>query len=121
MQKHNYYWDCMEKLLEKSEKNINEVQVQFDLYQKECFPERSAHFFCLELNGECGELANLEKKDWKGRKIEHERFEYEAADVFIALMNYCNSRGVNLGSAVAEKLRTIEKKRLELKAEGLEY
>ena len=104
-----------------AETGLSEVQKQFDSYQKQFFPERSPEFFCLELNGEAGELANIEKKQWKGREIPHERFEDEAADVAIALMNYANSRSVDLGKAVKTKLLKIEKKRLELKAKGPEY
>lgn len=87
------------------------VQEGFDAYQRACFTERPSEFFALELNGEAGELANLEKKAWKGKEIPADRFEDEAADVFIALMNYCNARGINLGEAVAEKVRTIEERR----------
>jgi hypothetical protein len=36
-------------------------------------------------------------------------------------MNYANSRSIDLGKAVKEKLLKIEKKRLELKADGLEF
>ncbi|MDA3843512.1 MAG: hypothetical protein PF588_03970 [Candidatus Kapabacteria bacterium] len=104
-----------------AEKGLSEVQKEFDHYQKKFFPERSPEFFCLELNGEAGELANIEKKQWKGRVILQERFEDEAADVAIALMNYANSRSIDLGKAVKEKLLKIEKKRLELKADGLEF
>ncbi|MCK5740661.1 MAG: hypothetical protein KAH48_00475 [Chlorobi bacterium] len=104
-----------------TEKGLSEVQKQFDHYQKKFFAERSPEFFCLELNGEAGELANIEKKQWKGREIPQDRFEDEAADVAIALMNYANSRGIDLGKAVKAKLLKIEKMRLELKAEGREY
>lgn len=100
---------------------IASVQTEFDKYQKECFVERTPEFFCLELNGEAGELANLEKKAWKGKKIEHERFEDEAADVLIALMNYTNARGIDLGEAVAAKLVKIETKRIELLEQGESY
>lgn len=37
----------------------------------------------------------------------------EAADVFIALMNYCNTRGVHLENAVQNKLTRVENMRLE--------
>jgi len=93
----------------------------FDLYQNEYFTPRKSEFFCLELNGEAGELANLEKKSWKGKDIPKERFEDEAADVFIALMNYCNSRGIDIGTAVQNKLRIIEQKRAELAQKGELY
>lgn len=90
---------------------IRVLQSEFDRYQREGFPERGPHFFALELNGEAGELANFEKKDWKGLAIDPADFADEAADVFIALMNYANARGVDLASAVKEKMKRIESKR----------
>lgn len=104
-----------------SKENLEEIQKQFDIYQKQNFPERSPEFFCLELNGEAGELANLEKKKWKGKNIDLNDLADEAADVLIALMNYSNSRGINLGDAVAKKLIKIEEKRVFLKDKGEEY
>jgi len=111
----------MNNLLEKVESNLPEVQSLFDNYQNEFFPKRSPEFFCLELNGEAGELANLEKKQWKGREIKLEDMADEAADVFIALINYCNSRKIDLGSSVSKKLRKIEEKRIELAKEGKHF
>ena len=84
------------------------IQQAFDLYQKECFITRPPEFFCLELCGEAGELANLEKKRWKGALQDDAKTADEAADVLIALMNFCNARGVNLAEAVAGKLTRIE-------------
>ncbi len=109
------------ELIEIIENSVTNVQIKFDDYQKECFTQRTPEFFCLELNGEAGELANLEKKAWKGKEIEKERFEDEAADVLIALMNYCNSKSINLGKATKDKLTRIEKKRSKLIAEGQNY
>jgi NTP pyrophosphatase (non-canonical NTP hydrolase) len=100
---------------------ISQIQNQFDDYQNKNFPERSPEFFCLELNGEAGELANIEKKKWKGKDISHAHFEDEAADVFIALMNYSNARKIDLGKAVLEKLKKIDEKMLNLKSQGLSY
>ncbi|MCO5249998.1 MAG: hypothetical protein M9949_01080 [Candidatus Kapabacteria bacterium] len=100
---------------------LERVQLGFDDYQKECFISRPSEFFCLELNGEAGELANIEKKAWKGKEIPHEQFESEVADVLIALMNYCNAKGVNLGQAVSDKLKLIEEKRYVLKQNNEEY
>ncbi len=100
---------------------ISAVQDNFNSYQQKFFTARTPEFFCLELNGEAGELANLEKKKWKGREVEQERFEDEAADVFIALMNYSNARNINLGKAVYSKLQAIEQKRCELEAKGESY
>ncbi len=90
---------------------LGAIQRGFDAYQRACFPERPSEFFALELAGETGELANCEKKAWKGRTVAPERFEDEAADVFIALMNYCNARGIDLGRAVECKLIEIERRR----------
>lgn len=89
------------------------IQESFQQYQTAGFPERPPEFFALELTGEAGELANLEKKAWKGKHIPEERFCDEAADVLIALMNYANARGVNLAEAVEQKLEIIEKRRTE--------
>jgi NTP pyrophosphatase (non-canonical NTP hydrolase) len=104
-----------------SEEKLEVIQNYFDDYQKRFFGERTGEFFCLELNGEAGELANLEKKKWKGKDIEMTDLADEAADVFIALMNYSNARGIDLGSAVKRKLERIEKKRLKLANEGIDY
>lgn len=101
--------------------SLGGVQGHFDTYQKECFTARPPEFFCLELCGEAGELANLEKKLWKGKDIAPEMVADEAADVLIALMNYANARGINLGYAVQAKLERIEKKRAALQAQGEQY
>ena len=106
---------------EKVKYSLNLSLNLFDDYQKKCFTKRKPEFFCLELNGEAGELANLEKKLWKGKNIEPALLEDEAADVFIALMNYCNSRKINIGKAVEEKLEKIEKKRATLEKAGEKY
>ena len=103
------------------EQELSEIQSLFNEYQNENFPERSPEFFCLELNGEAGELANAEKKRWKGKIVDESVYNDEAADVLIALMNYSNARGVNLGKAVRKKLKKIEKKRKELERQGKEY
>ncbi len=100
---------------------LNELQGLFHAYQESSFPRRSSEFFCLELCGEAGELANLEKKKWKGKNISQERVADEAADVFIALMNYCNAGGVALGDSVRSKLQRIEEKRAELAHRGEAY
>ena len=88
--------------------NVVSVQKAFDAYQNTCFVARPPEFFCLELCGEAGELANLEKKLWKGANIAMDRVNDEAADVFISLMNYANARGIDLASAVADKLSRIK-------------
>lgn len=101
--------------------NLKKVQFDFNDYQNAFFKAKPAEFFCLELNGEAGELANLEKKVWKGNKIDKELLEDEAADVFISLMNYSNARRINLAEAVKKKLRKIEEKRSSLAKMGEIY
>jgi NTP pyrophosphatase (non-canonical NTP hydrolase) len=91
---------------------ISPVQHAFDAYQRECFIERPGEFFSLELCGEAGELANLEKKRWKGADIPSERLADEAADVLIALMNYANARNIDLAAAVCSKLSRIAPTRI---------
>jgi NTP pyrophosphatase (non-canonical NTP hydrolase) len=109
------------QLLNGLQSKISSIQDGFDAYQNQCFDSRSSEFFCLELNGEAGELANLEKKTWKGKQIPVERFEDEAADVMIALFNYSNAKKIDLGKAVFEKLNKIEKNRIELLINGEKY
>ncbi len=104
-----------------SQSHLADLQELFRVYQEAAFPSRSPEFFCLELCGEAGELANLEKKRWKGKDIAQERLGDEAADVFIALMNYSNARGIDLGEAVRAKLLRIEEKRQELSLRGEHY
>lgn len=110
-----------ENLGKNLKEDLKKIQSDFDDYQNKCFAPKTSPFFCLELNGEAGELANLEKKDWKGKSIAFERFEDEAADVFIALVNYCNTKGIDLGKSVSEKLEKIESKRLEMLKNGEKY
>lgn len=92
---------------------LAQTQESFLDYQLRAFGQRSASFFALELAGECGELANLEKKLWRdpARMIDAQQLSDEAADVFIALMNYCNARGIELQDAVRNKLTRIEERR----------
>jgi NTP pyrophosphatase (non-canonical NTP hydrolase) len=108
-------------LIEAVEELFPAIQREFDRYQLAFFPARTPEFFCLELCGEAGELANLEKKRWKGKDIDDNRIADEAADVFIALCNYANARGVNLAAAVGDKLRHIEARRRELVLQGEEF
>lgn len=112
--------DALRALLDRVAQ-LRTVQVGFDSYQKAGFPVRPPEFFALELAGETGELANLEKKAWKGRDVDAARFEDEAADVFIALMNYTNARGIDLGAAVSTKLWWIEDQRRERAKRGEHY
>jgi len=101
--------------------NLSSIQKEFNEYQSTYFPKRSSRFFALELCGEAGELANLEKKDWRrddnpeAPKMLEEDYAKEASDVFIALMNYCNEKEIDLADAVKEKLKIIEQRRIERK------
>lgn len=100
---------------------LERIQKGFDIYQKGYFKQKSSEFFCLELNGEAGELANYEKKQWKGDLIDISNFEDEAADVFIALMNYANEKNINISEAVQKKLNKIELKRQKLSKQNKQY
>ncbi|MCX7880507.1 MAG: hypothetical protein N2517_07580 [Ignavibacteria bacterium] len=113
--------EIFDKLLTSISTCLPEIQKHFQTYQIQFFPARTPEFFCLELNGEAGELANSEKKIWKGKKIPLEVLEDESADVFIALLNYVNARNLNLTNALLKKLKWIEEKRLELEAQGQAY
>lgn len=90
---------------------LRTLQAEFRRYQKAAFPVRPPRFFALELAGETGELANLEKKAWKGRQVDDAELADEAADVCIALLNFANSRGIDLAAAVEAKMRRIDKRR----------
>lgn len=97
------------------------VQSRFHAYQMAKFPSRPPEFFSLELCGEAGELANLEKKKWKGKTISNDALSDEVADVCIALMNYANARGIDLAAALTLKLRRIEERRQTLEERGEAY
>lgn len=93
---------------------LKKTQDSFLNYQLRAFGQRSASFFALELAGECGELANLEKKIWRDPVhcgVADQSLADEAADVFIALMNYCNARNIPLEQSVVSKLARIEERR----------
>ena len=94
-------------------RGLKELQRQFKEYQEQAFPDRPARFFSLELCGEAGEVANLEKKDWKGVEIAPADFAEEAADTAIALLNYANARQIDLAVEVERKMSKIENLRLE--------
>ncbi|KAB8032044.1 MazG nucleotide pyrophosphohydrolase domain-containing protein [Fluviispira multicolorata] len=102
------------RIIEPNIKGLAEIQSEFDKYQNCAFEQREASFFSLELCGECGELANLEKKIWRdpSEVIDLDKLADEAADVFIALTNYCNARKINLEASVQNKLKRIEDRRL---------
>lgn len=105
----------MTRLKEPEVGGITKIQKGFDDYQNHAFGNRQPQFFALELCGEAGELANLEKKLWRDprRDVDMQKLSDEAADVFIALMNYCNARGVNLEESLKNKLRRVENMRLD--------
>ena len=108
-------------LIEAVQEHETHIQQSFDDYQQAHFPKRSPEFFCLELCGEAGELANLEKKLWKGKDISLQAVREEIADVYICIHNYANARGINLAEAVSEKLASIEGKRAKHEREGTVY
>lgn len=49
-------------LIPRSYGGLEALQKEFLAYQRAVFPDREPRFFALELCGEAGELANLEKK-----------------------------------------------------------
>ena len=75
--------------------------------------EGPSRFFSLELCGEAGELANFEKKAWKGRTVTEQDFAEEAADVAIALLNYANSKQIDLASEMEKKMSKIDAQRID--------
>ncbi len=99
--------------LPRSYGGLRDLQGEFEAYQRAAFPEREPRFFSLELCGEAGELANLEKKSWKGREVDDADFIDEAADVVIAILNYANARNIDIARAVSEKMAEIERRRLQ--------
>jgi NTP pyrophosphatase (non-canonical NTP hydrolase) len=106
--------DPVEALTPPEVEGLKKTQDSFMDYQLRAFGQRSASFFALELAGECGELANLEKKIWRDPAhcgVGQQSIADEAADVFIALMNYCNARQISLEQAVTSKLARIEERR----------
>ena len=103
--------DSESALLPASYDGLQTLQAEFQRYQEAAFPHRPPRFFALELAGETGELANLEKKVWKGRHVDDADFVDEAADVCIALLNFANSRGIDLAAAVQRKMRHIDTRR----------
>ena len=103
--------DSASALLPASYDGLATLQTEFLRYQKAAFPHRPPRFFALELAGETGELANLEKKVWKGRRVDEADFVDEVADVCIALLNFANSRGIDLAAAAERKMRRIDRRR----------
>ena len=108
MTNHETTADPADGLLPVGYGGLRTLQAEFMRYQRAAFPKRPARFFALELAGETGELANLEKKVWKGRRVDEADFADEAADVCIALLNFANSRGIDLARAVERKMRRID-------------
>jgi NTP pyrophosphatase (non-canonical NTP hydrolase) len=96
-----------QQLVDRIQDGLGDIQAAFKVYQHEFFIERPPEFFALELCGEAGELANLEKKRWRGQSISDEATADEAADVLISLINFANARGIDLTSAVVSKLSRI--------------
>jgi len=104
--------DAASEKLPASYGGLRTLQAEFRRYQEDAFPARPPRFFALELAGETGELANLEKKVWKGREVAEAAFDDEAADVCIALLNFANSRAIDLAAVVERKMRIIDGKRV---------
>ena len=100
-------------LLPRTYGGLQALQEEFLAYQRAVFPDREPRFFALELCGEAGELANLEKKEWKGTASPDADYADEAADVLIAVLNYANERGIDLARAVSEKMAEIDRRRME--------
>ena len=98
--------------LPESYRGLRALQDEFRRYQEAAFPRRPPRFFALELAGEAGELANLEKKAWKGRSVAPEAFADEVADVCIALLNFANSRKIDVAAAAQAKMSRIDRRRL---------
>ena len=103
--------DRASTLLPRNYGGLKPLQAEFQRYQEVAFPKRSTRFFALELAGETGELANLEKKEWKGRDVDQAAFVDEVADVCIALLNFANGRGIDLAEAVEAKMRLVDERR----------
>jgi NTP pyrophosphatase (non-canonical NTP hydrolase) len=80
-----------------------DIQDAFRAYQDTHFIQRSPEFF------------------WKGKDISLEDVESEIADVYIALHNYANARGISLEKVVREKLAKIEQKRSKHQQDGTIY
>ena len=97
---------------------LKKLQQQFKEYQERAFPPRPARFFSLELCGEAGEIANLEKKEWKNVEVAPADLAEEAADTTIALLNYANARGIDLAAEVKQKMSKIDEKRRRESAKG---
>jgi NTP pyrophosphatase (non-canonical NTP hydrolase) len=108
MERNNTMHPLCSELISQVEQGLDPIQQAFDAYQSTCFIPRPPEFFALELSGETGELANLEKKRWRGTPVDEAHVADEAADVLISLMNFCNARGINLAEAVALKLPRIK-------------
>lgn len=107
--------DAVSALLPSAAGTLASMQEQFATYQSAAFEDRPPGFFALELCGEAGELANLEKKIWRdptalGDAMQ-KALQDEAADVFISLMNLCNARHIDLAAAITTKLQTIDDRR----------
>lgn len=97
--------------LPESYRGLGTLQGEFRRYQEAAFPRRPPRFFALELAGEAGELANLEKKVWKGRSVASDEFADEVADVCIALLNFANSREIDVAASVRAKMSRIDRRR----------
>lgn len=76
-------------------------------------------FLALALCGEVGELANLIKKQWRGRPQDlpglHDKIKAELADVAIYTHLLATALGIDVETQIHEKLPEIRRKYLEVK------
>jgi NTP pyrophosphatase (non-canonical NTP hydrolase) len=90
---------------------IAEMQAEHSRWLSHNFPHQRNHEPLLGLMEEVGELAHAHLKSAQGiREIDAELDKVDAiGDIFIYLMSYCNSNGVDLEKAIAvtwDRVRT---------------
>jgi len=83
--------------------NLKELQADHRRWLAHNFPKQQAHEPLLGLVEEVGELAHAHLKSAQGiREIDAEMDKVDAVgDIFIYLMSYCNSNGIDLEKAIA--------------------
>jgi NTP pyrophosphatase (non-canonical NTP hydrolase) len=65
------------------------------------------NFLALAICGECGELANLIKKEWQGDAIDQQAVRDEMADVRIYLEHLARHLGIDLDEACERKVEVV--------------
>lgn len=101
-------------LLQKKVKILTEkIRPRFKLYSQQ---EKEILFRTIKLNEEVGELCSeiltvlkLQRKS-KVQKFSKKNFQHEFADVLILTMQLANATGIDLESAVQEKIAIIERR-----------